>query len=515
MYAVQLVIGLRGGLDAHRLRDALYAVVMRHPHLAARFSERFDEPVQIVPADPWVPWRYVDVGAEGGAVEDQIEQVCAAERAAVCELGDRPVFRAVLIRTGDDEHRFVLTNHHIVMDGWSLPILVGELFASYAGQPLAPAGPYRRFVTWLAGRDAATARAAWAQVLAGVDTPTVVGPPGRCGLGRRAVASCQLPGQLTEAVTELARSCHTTVNIVLHAAYAQLLMGWTGQHDVVFGTTVSGRPVELAGAESMVGLLINTIAVRATATATTTTAGLLDQLHHAHHHTLDHQHLALSDIHRLTGHEQLFDTLFVYENYPLDTTAALGIDGLAVTGYSTREYNHYPLAIQALPGPALTLRAEYDTEVFDPATIDTLLARFTALLGAMTTNPHTALSCIDVLDPAEHARLHHWGNQAVLTAPAPPAASIPELFATQVARVPHAVAVSDGQLSMTYRELDQAANRLAHLLIAHHAGPGQRVALLLPRTTHAIVAILAILKTGAAYLPIDPHYPTPDRFPAR
>ncbi len=133
MYAVQLDIGLSGPLDQHRLRDAVYAVVHRHPHLVARFSGQFDEPVQIIPADPVVPWRYVELAPTGGDVDEQVEGVCAAERAAVCDLGDQPVFRVVLIASADDRHRFVLTNHHIVMDGWSLPILVQEIFASYTG----------------------------------------------------------------------------------------------------------------------------------------------------------------------------------------------------------------------------------------------------------------------------------------------------------------------------------------------------------------------------------------------
>ena len=133
-----------------------------------------------------------------------------------------------------------------------------------------------------------------------------------------------MPEETTRALSELARSHHTTVNIVLQAAFAQLLMWLTGQHDVAFGTAVSGRPAEVVGAESMVGLLINTVPVRATITAATTTADLLDQLQGAHNDTLEHQHLALSEIHRITGQEQLFDTLFVYENYPIDTAALSG-----------------------------------------------------------------------------------------------------------------------------------------------------------------------------------------------
>ena len=319
VYAVQLDIALSGALDRHRLRAAVHTVVNRHPNLAARFYQGFEEPVQIIPADPVAGWGYVELGAEDVDVEEQIQQVCAGERAAVCDLAGQAAFRVALIRTAPDRHRLVLTNHHIVVDGWSMPILVREIFAGYYGQRLPAAVSYRRFVGWLAERDLDAAEAAWREVLAGFDTPTLVGPPGRLGVGARGVASCRVPEDTTRAVSELARSRHTTVNTVLQGAFAQLLMWLTGQHDVVFGTAVSGRPAEVAGAESMVGLLINTVPVRANISAATTTADLLDQLQSAHNHTLDHQHLALNEIHRLTGQDQLFDTLFVYQNYPIDT----------------------------------------------------------------------------------------------------------------------------------------------------------------------------------------------------
>ena len=276
----------------------------RHPNLVARFCEQFDEPVQIIPADPVVPWRYVELDADGVDVDEQIARVCAAERAAVCDLADQPAFRAALIRTAADQHRFVLTNHHIVLDGWSLPILLREMFAGYYGQRLPAAAPYRRFVSWLAGRDLDAARAAWREVLAGFDTPTLVGPPDRLGSGGASVASFRVSEQTTRALGELARSHHTTVSTVLQGAWAQLLMSLTGQRDVAFGTVVSGRPAEVVGADSMVGLLINTVPVRASITPATTTADLLDQLQSAHNHTLEHQHLALSEIHRVTGQEQ-------------------------------------------------------------------------------------------------------------------------------------------------------------------------------------------------------------------
>ena len=477
-------------------------------NLAARFCQQFDEPVQIIPADPVAPWRYVELGADDVDVDEQIQRVCAAERAAVCDLADQPAFRAALIRTAADRHRFVLTNHHIVLDGWSLPILLREIFASYYGQRLPAAAPYRRFVTWLAGRDLDAAHAAWREVLAGFDTPTLVGPPDRLGLGRRGVASFRVPEQTTRALSELARSRHTTVNTVLQGAFAQLLMladrpaRCRLRHRGLGAASRGGRrgidggPVDQHGAGA-----------GDTSRAATTTADLLDQLQSAHNDTLEHQHLALSEIHRITGQDQLFDTLFVYENYPIDTAALSGADGLAITEFTSREYNHYPLTVQALPGHELGLRVEFDTDVFDAASIEALIERLQRVLVAMTADPTRRLSSIDLLDAGEHARLDEIGNRAVLTQPATTPVSIPVLFAAQVARTPEAVALSCGGPFMTYRELEEAANRLAHLLAGQGVGPGQCVALLLERSAEAIVAMLAVLKTGAAYLPIDPALP--------
>ncbi|WP_156744012.1 non-ribosomal peptide synthetase, partial [Mycobacterium sp. 1164985.4] len=507
VYAVQLEITITGPLDPNRLRDAVHAVITRHPHLAARFCTEFDHPVQIIPADPVAAWRVVELDADDVDIEEQVQRVCAVERAAVRDLTDPPAFRTALIRTGLEQHRVVITNHHIVMDGWSTPILLQEIIAGYYGQPLPAAPSYRSFIKWLDERDLEAARAAWRDVLAGFETPTLVGSPGRLELGHRGVATFKLSEQRTHALGELARAQHATVNLVLQAVFAQLLCGLTGQHDVVFGTAVSGRTTEVVGAESMIALLLNTVPVRATMTAKTTTIELIKQLQALHNQTLEHQHLALNEIHRATGHDHLFDTLFVYENYPVDTAALSGEHELAITGFTSREHNHYPLAVMAAPGAELAIRVEYDTEVFDAASSAALVERLQTVLLAMTADPEQPLSSIDLLDAVEHARLEDWSNGAVLAAPAPVSVSIPELFAAQVGRVPGAVALSFGGRSWTYRELDEASNRFAHLLIAHGVGPGQRVALLASRSAEAIIAIVGVLKCGAAYVPIDPAHP--------
>jgi glycopeptidolipid biosynthesis protein len=383
VYAVQLDIAMSGSLDPNRLRDAVHTVINRHPHLGAQFCTRFSEPVQVIPSDPVFAWQYVNLdGADD--VDERIQRLCAAERAAVCRLTDQPAVRVALIRTAGDQHRLVLTNHHIVLDGWSLPILLHEIFAGYHGHRLPAATPYRRFVTWLADRDLAAARVAWSEVLAGFDTPTLIASTGRLAPVRRGAGSFRVTPETTRAVGELARSCHTTVNTVLQAAWAQVLMTVTGEYDVCFGTVTSGRPAEVPGAESMAGLLINTTPVRAQITATTTVTDLLNQLRGFHNDTVDHQHLALHEIQHMTGHDRLFDTLFVFENYPIDVAALFGAHDITITEFTSREYNHYPLSVAVTPGYELGLRVEYDTDVFTAADIDVLINRLQRVLAAMT-----------------------------------------------------------------------------------------------------------------------------------
>ncbi|MBN9635620.1 MAG: AMP-binding protein, partial [Actinobacteria bacterium] len=348
MYSVQLDFTLTGALDPQRLRDAVQSTVNRHPHLAAVFCQQFDEPVQVIQTEPEIAWRFLDFSATGALDEDEIQRLCAAERIAVGDLAGEPPFRALLIRIAPDRHRFVLTNHHIVLDGWSLPILLREIFAGYAGHRLPPAASYRKFITWLADRDLDAARAAWGKVLAGLDTPTLVGPQDRLqdrlGRGHRGFASFQISAETTRALGELARSCQTTVSTVLQGAWAVLLASLTGKHDVAFGTARSRLgQLDVGDTESMVGLLINTVPVRANLAAGTTVTGLLEQLQTAHNDTLDHQHLALGEIHRVAGHDQLFDTLFVYENYPVEAGMSVGgEDGaeLTISSFANREFNH-------------------------------------------------------------------------------------------------------------------------------------------------------------------------------
>ena len=367
----------------------------------------------------------------------------------------------------------MLTNHHIVLDGWSMPILLGEIFAGYYGQRLPAPAPYRSFVTWLAARDReARAHRLGARCSPASTTPTLVGIKDRVKPGQRSVKALPLPAEISSAVSELARSRRTTVNVVLQGAWAQLLSSLTGQHDVVFGTTVSGRPAEIADAESMVGLLINTVPVRAKLTAATTTADLLEQLQGAYNDTLEHQHLALNEIHRAIGQDTLFDTFFAYENYPIETGVPQGDHEFAITDITTRESTHYPLTVQAQPGTQLRLRVEYDTDVFDATAVGALIDRFERVLTAMAADPARPVSSTDLLDEREHARLDEIGNRAVL------AQNIEHsVGAGAFRRTGRAHARSGGAgVRRPVSDLpgaERGVDQLAHLLAEHGACPGQ------------------------------------------
>ena len=420
VYAVQMDVTLSGRLDRYRLHEAVQAAVQRHPNLVARFCEQFDEPVQVIPADPVVPWQYVDLSRDTQDRDDQIAQLCAAERVAVCDLAEQTAFRAALIRIAPHQHRLILTNHHILLDGWSLSVLLAEVFAGYYGQRLSAALPYRRFISWLADRDVHAARCAWQQALAGFDIPTLVGPSD-LGQGPRSVTSLRVSEETTLALNELARSHHTTVSTVLQAAWTQLLMSVTGQCDVAFGVVVSGRPADVAGADSMVGLLINTVPMRVRISPDTTLGDLLDQLQSGRARTLEHEHLGLSEIHRIAGQKKLFDTVFVYENYPTDTGLLSGADGLAITDVDSRDFYHYPLAIQAVPGSELDLRIQYRTDVFDDNSIRRLIEQLEQVLVTMAADPSQPLAAVDPWDSRRvptTSTPEHRDNESVIGAPA-------------------------------------------------------------------------------------------------
>ncbi|MFK4156070.1 amino acid adenylation domain-containing protein [Streptomyces fungicidicus] len=508
VYTVQLVLDLEGRLDADRLHAAARELIQRHPNLRAGFvAGEFEESLQVIPSTVEIPWREHDLeGAPAHTHEAEAGRLADEDRLRRFDLGEPPLMRFLLVRMGPERHRLVWTVHHILIDGWSGPLLVRELFALYAGRVLGPVVSYREFLGWLRGRDRGAAEVAWRGALAGLEEPTLLAAgrvPGSVVVPESVVVD--LPGGVSSAVEAGARRAGVTLNSVVQAVWGVLLGRLTGRWDVVFGATVSGRPAEIPGVESMVGLFINTLPVRVRVVPGESLVGLVRRVQEEQSALLAHQHLGLADIQALAGLGTLFDTATVFENQPhggLDDVAAAS--GVRLTRMSGRDGTHYPLGLVVGSGGALRLRVDYRPDVFSRAEVEGLVARLRGLLEAFAADPEAVVGRLDVVTAAERSLvLERWNDSAAVVE----GLTFPELFEEWVARAPDSVAVVCGDIELSYAELNARANRLARLLVGRGVGPESVVALVLPRSVEFVVGMLAVLKAGGAYVPVDPEYP--------
>ncbi|MFF1440224.1 non-ribosomal peptide synthase/polyketide synthase [Streptomyces sp. NPDC058295] len=515
VYTVQLSYDLEGPLDPDRLRAAGQAVLDAHENLRSGFRHLSSgRPVAVVPRTAVLPWRQLDLAGPDAAPDagrtddpDAWTRLLGQERRRF-DPERPPLLRLLLARLGPDRHRLVLSHQHLLLDGWSLPLLTAELWARYEGRTPAAPAPYREYLRLLAAQDPAASAAAWAEVLGGLAEPTRLAPVD----ADRAAAvphthTVALDAVRTAQLEAFARRRGVTLNTLVQAAWGVLLGRLTGREDVVFGATVAGRSPELAGAESMIGLFINTVPVRVRVRPRESTAELLARLQDEQSRLIAHQHLGLADIQRAAGLGELFDTLVVFESYPV-TEADGGGAGPRVTVRDHEDSTHYPFAWAVEPAERLRLTAEFRPELFPLATVRRITSALTALLTGMAADPDRPVGRLDLLDPADrHTVLRTW-NDTALPAPADERpGTVPALFAARAAAAPDEVAVTDTSVTWTFAELDARTDRLARTLAGQGAGPERIVALALPRTADHIAAILAVMKAGAAYLPLDPDLP--------
>ncbi|ALN64398.1 non-ribosomal peptide synthase TIGR01720 domain protein [Lysobacter antibioticus] len=520
-YVVQMAFTLEGALDVAALRRAAQALLQRHPNLRAAFVHQdLAAPVQAIPRDAVLPWRSIALEGSADSRAAELEGLLREDRAQGFDLERGPLLRFTLVREHEHLHRLVLTNHHIVFDGWSLPILLEELFALYANggdiEALPRVAPYRDYLAWLSNRDRVAAQAAWRDYLDGVDEATRVAGSAHAGAATQVLTE-HLPEALSCQLGHQARRLGLTLNTLTQAAWALLLGRITGRDDVVFGTTVSGRPPELAGIERMVGLFINTMPVRVRLHPGQSLESLLQSVQAGQSAMLEHQHLSLPEVQKQAGIGELFDTLTVFENYPIDENA-FGDDGASVAGAALRigrhsqhggDASHYPLGLAVMPGDTLRLSLSYRDDAFHADQASQLLGAYLRILEAIAHDPDRSVGRVELLDQAARERLlRSFNATARATASATTdGGALHELFEAQAARTPNAPALIGAGDELDYLALERRANRLAHILIARGLGAEDRVAVALPRSPDAIVALLAVLKSGAAYLPLDPEHP--------
>ncbi|MEV0677472.1 non-ribosomal peptide synthase/polyketide synthase [Actinosynnema sp. NPDC050436] len=491
-YFNQLRVRLSNVDSPERLARAWQAVVDRTPILrTAVVWEGVDEPVQVVHRDVVVPVEFAPV----------TDELVARDAREGLDLTRAPLMRLTVGRVSDHEVDLLWTSHHLLLDGWSTAQVFGEVLAEYAGGTPVARRPFRDYLGWLADQDPAAAEEHWRGVLAGVTDRTPLPYDRAPADAHRAESTAQVVLDLPAArLADVARANGLTVNTLVQGAWALLLARVSGERDVVFGTTVSGRPAELPGVEDMVGMFINTVPTRVSVDPGEDVLPWLRRLQEAQTESRRFDFVSLAQVQSWAG-GPLFDSLLAFENYPVeaatDDAPQVGeVDGLDTTTF--------PLTVRAHVDDRLHVELTYDPRLFDRSTVGRLGDRLTRLLAGLGDDPDRTVGELPWLsDEERHQVLVEWNGRETSR----PTSTIPGLFAAQAARTPDAVAVTFEGLALTYRELDEHANRLAHHLIELGAGPEKLVALLLPRSADLVVAVLAVLKSGAAYLPIDPAYP--------
>ncbi|MDH6681096.1 non-ribosomal peptide synthase protein (TIGR01720 family), partial [Rhodococcus sp. LBL1] len=456
-YVVQLVVELRGDVDPARLRRAGQVLLERHPNLRTAFvSGVAGGPVQVVQDHVVAPWSASDLSGRGDDERGRAwDRLMSADRATRFDPAQAPLLRWMLVTTGPERYRLVLTNHHLLLDGWSTPLLLRELLLLYASDGdsamLPRIHPYRDYLTWIGGQDETRSLGTWARAFDGADEPTLVAP---ADPGRRYSESRDVLGGLTEertaALTALVRARGVTLNTVVQAAWAIVLGAWTSRDDVTFGATVSGRPSEVAGVESMIGLFVNTLPVRVRLDTAESLGQLLDRIQAEQAGLLDHHHVTLADVQRVAGPGAVFDTMTVFESYPVDRgglTAETDIAGMRVVDVSGTDASHYPIGLVAHVDTRLHLRISYLPELFDRDTIEATLQRVLRVIEAVVADPDLSPARLDLLSSAERGEL-----VPVSSGPGVSGRVLPELLSASVVRDPGAVAVVFGDRSWTYGE---------------------------------------------------------------
>ncbi|WP_156656095.1 non-ribosomal peptide synthetase, partial [Mycobacterium sp. 852002-51971_SCH5477799-a] len=537
VYNMAVALRLSGHLDATALGVALADVVGRHESLRTRFPAVEGIPRQVV-----IPVQETDFGWQRldatGWSADRLRDAIAETTQCAFDLESEIPLRARLFHIADEEHVLVTVVHHIAADGLSITPLVSDLGVAYASRCAGRAPgwaplpvQYVDYTLWqreqLGELQDPQSRiggqlAYWEDALSGmperIQLPTDRPYPAVADY-RGASVEVDWPAQLQQRIARTAREHDATGFMVMQAALAVLLANLSGSADVAVGFPIAGR--RDPALDPLVGFFVNTLVLRVDLAGDPTVAEVLAHVRQRSLAAYEHQDVPFEVLverlnpTRSLNHHPLVQVMLAWQNFAGDPATGLALGDLKVGTVPTETRTArvdltFSLAERwtETGAPAgIGGAVEFRTDVFDAESIRTLTERLQRVLEALTAEPSRRLSSIELLVPGERARLDTIGNRAVLTCPATSSGSIPELFAAQVVRTPRAVALTFEGRSLTYRAIDEASNRLAHLLIARGAGPGERVALLLPRSAQAVVAMLAVLKTGAAYIAIDPAHP--------
>ncbi|HKE58548.1 MAG TPA: amino acid adenylation domain-containing protein [Pyrinomonadaceae bacterium] len=521
VYFEQLSCTIDGELQVAAFRQAWDSAAKHHPVLrSALYWEGLDKPYQVVYREvelPWtlLDWREVSEDEQRRRLADYLR----ADRHRDFDLTKPPLMRFALIRLTETSHQFVWSFHHLLLDGWSIAALNQEVLSHYQAirnnRPvkLETVRPYRDYILWLQQQDSAASERFWRRTLQGFTAQTPLAFDHLLGNlpGHEEDYDhelLRLPAPTTSALQTLARKHQLTFNTTIQAMWALLLSRYSGERDIVWGTTVSGRPATLPGAESMIGLFINTLPLRAQLDPAQSLVDWMKELQQKQLDLRQFEHSSLVEVHGWSDvprSSPLFESLLVFENYPIDETVNVGDSGLRIRNVHSFEKTNYPLSLLVAPDGELILKLFYDRRRFETATIKRMLAHCRTLLERFVENPEQQLAQISLLNEAQQQQILVDWNQTA--APYPANECIYQLFEQHAQRTPEKTAVVCGTAQLTYRELNQRANQLARHLRELGVKPDGLVGICAERSLEMVVAILGVMKAGGAYVPLDPAYP--------
>jgi amino acid adenylation domain-containing protein/non-ribosomal peptide synthase protein (TIGR01720 family) len=523
----QLVIHLSEAVESHRLERAWRWLVKRHDILRARFVwEGVEQPRQEILAEVDLPFVVEDARQlSESARRERLQSFLETDRLRGFELDCTPLLRLSLLQWGDTSSSLVWTFHHALLDGRCFPILLREVFEAYAelekGEVSARTEPvpYRRYIEWLQQKSFASADSFWKELLNGftATTPLVVDrqvPAGEA-VYRQGEAWVAVDRETTDGLRTLAEEHNLTVNSLVMGAWAILLHRYSGEDDVVFGATRACRKSSVAHADETIGLFINTVPVRVHISPEDSALSVCRRVRQQWLDIRPHEHTPLTRVKALSQvppAQPLFETLLVFENYGLDT-AMRSLGGVWVNRrVELHELTNFPITLAAYDGEELSFKIEFDRRRLDAAAVQRMLGHLRRLLQGAAARPQAAAQALPLMGDAERRELVEGFNLPT-TVPSSRhlsldgGATLHELFEAQMARCPAAVALTCAGQSLSYRQLNEQANRLARQLVQLGVKPDTLVGLCMDRSNELVIALLAILKAGGAYLPIDLSYP--------
>ncbi|ACS86837.1 non-ribosomal peptide synthetase [Musicola paradisiaca] len=523
-YYVTLSCTLSGHVEPTLFQQAWREVILRHPALRTAIIAG-ESPLQVVLREADLEFQVVDwQHCSDDLLKRRMDALVVEDRQRAVNFARPSLMRIYLIKQAEKRYRLIWGSHLIILDGWSVPIVLGEVINRYQGWlndvpvQLESVGAYRDYIAWLRRQDNDKAQAWWGEQLKGFTTPTQLGRhhhQRRAQVGQQGNVHQEYNQRFRADINRLEQFCQQhriTLNTLVQGVWAELLCRYTGCRDVIFGVTVSGRPAELPAIENSVGLFISTLPFRASFAATTPLIEWLLALQETQTQLFRYQYSSLVDIHRwseIPDSSLLFESVLVYENYPTDkVTGTAAQEALTISDINNIERNSFPLTLVFNTGDALRLKWVYDSQHFEHSAILRLAEAFEFLLMQIVSAQEQTLASLRLFDEPNYQRLTQQFStrtacQRVTTLTEP----VHRAIARQAQRYPERIALVFRDATYSYRQLNNEVNQLARYLRLTGIAGGSRIGICMDNSSEMIIALLGVLKAGASYVPLDRYHP--------